>query len=82
MNEGLECLYVSPGDILLPGFEHGFFGGTCGLFENKLLLLGSLRYFNDGEKIRQFLAKTKMEIIELYDGPLVDGGSILDIPHH
>jgi hypothetical protein len=81
-NEGLECLYVSPGDILLPGFEHGFFGGTCGVFENELLLIGGLKNFKDGEKIRQFLAKTKMEIIELYEGPLVDGGSILDIAHH
>ncbi|NOX47144.1 MAG: hypothetical protein GXO89_09230 [Chlorobi bacterium] len=77
INEGLEILYVSPRDVLLPGFEHGFFGGACGVFENKLLLIGSLEHFNDGEKIRQFLAKAKMEIIELYDGPLVDGGSIL-----
>ncbi len=82
MKEGLETLFVSPKDILLPGFEHGFLGGACGFFENKLLLLGSLDYFKDGEKTRQFLAKAKMEIIELYLGPLVDGGSILNIAHH
>ncbi len=76
-NEGLEILYVSPKDILLPGFEHGFFGGTCGVFENKLLILGSLKHFKDGEKTRQFLDKANMEIVELYDGPLFDGGSLL-----
>ncbi len=76
-NEGLEILYVSPKDILLPGFEHGFFGGTCGVFENKLLILGSLKHFKDGEKTRQFLDNAKMEIVELFKGPLFDGGSIL-----
>ncbi len=76
-NEGLEILYVSPKDILLPGFEHGFFGGTCGVFKNKLLILGSLKHFKDGEKTRQFLDNAKMEIVELFKGPLFDGGSIL-----
>ena len=79
MNEGLEILYVSPGDILLPGFEHGFFGGACGVFENKLLILGSLKHFKDGEKTRRFLKKAKMEVVELYDGLLFDGGGLLDL---
>ena len=76
-NEGLEVLYVSPKDIILPGFEHGFFGGACGIYENKLLILGSLKYFRDGVKLRKFLDKAKMEVVELYDGPLYDGGSII-----
>jgi len=76
-SEGLEILYVSPKDILLPGFEHGFFGGACGVFENKLLILGSLKYFKDGKKLHQFLEKAKMEVVELYNGSLYDAGSIL-----
>jgi hypothetical protein len=74
---GLEVLYVDPDGILLPGFNHGFIGGTCGVWQNKLFFIGSLKYFPEGQKIKDFV--TGMEIIELYDGSLFDGGSILFI---
>lgn len=75
--KGLEVLYIDPKGILLPGFEHGFFGGTCGIFQDKVFFTGSLDHFPEGKKARQFLSG--YEIIELYDGPLFDGGSILFI---
>ena len=75
--KGLEVLFVNPKGILLPGVEHGFFGGCCGIFENKIFFIGSLNHFPDGEKVRQFLPD--YEIIELYDGPLFDGGSLIFI---
>jgi len=75
--KGLEVLYVDPKGILLPGFDHGFIGGTCGVFKNQIFFLGSLDHFNEGEKIRGFLKDH--EIIELYDGPLFDGGGLLFI---
>ena len=75
--KGGEVLFVRPQGIVLPGFQHGFIGGTCGIADNKLFLLGSLKYHTDGEKIRNFVKKTNLQIIELYSGPLFDGGSIL-----
>lgn len=72
---GFEVLFVSPEGILLPGFEHGFFGGCCGVLDNKIFFIGSLNQFPEGEKVRNFLEG--YEIVELYDGPLFDGGSLI-----
>ena len=75
----LNNLYVDPSDILLPGMKHGFFGGACGIFENSVFILGTLDKFKDGIKVRNYLEVLHYKIIELYDGPLFDGGSIIFI---
>ncbi|MCF8296239.1 MAG: hypothetical protein K9J13_01725 [Saprospiraceae bacterium] len=77
VKENLNVLFVSPKGILLEAFENGFFGGACGLCDNKVFIIGSLKYFPEGEKARAFLNKLNYEIIELYDGPLIDGGSLV-----
>lgn len=74
-NLNLEVLFVNPQGISLPGFDHGFFGGTCGLRRDQIFFVGSLDHVADGEKIRKYLSN--YDIIELYDGPLYDGGSII-----
>ncbi len=76
-NYNLDLLFVDPKDILLPGMKHGFFGGCCGIWENKVFILGNLNHFSDGEKVKTYLHHLQYEIIELYDGPLFDGGSVL-----
>jgi len=70
--QGFDVLFVHPSGILLPGFDHGFIGGCCGISENKIFFIGSLKHFPEGDKIRSFVKK--MEIVEVYDGPLVDWG--------
>jgi len=70
-------LNVSPEGILLEGFPHGFFGGCCGVWEDIVFINGSLKFYKDGEKVRDFLKELNFEIIELKEGPLVDIGSIL-----
>jgi hypothetical protein len=74
--KNLNVQYVSPDGILLSGFEHGFFGGCCGLWDHKLFLTGSLDQFPEGNEIRHFVEAASIEIIELYKGPLFDGGGI------
>lgn len=74
-----QILYVSPKDILLPDFPHGFFGGCCGIFENKVFINGSLKFNDDGEKVESFLNSLDYEIIELDNGPLIDVGSFFFI---
>ena len=73
----LDVLYVNPDGILLPGHKNGFIGGACGITEYKLFFLGDLDYFPEGDKIRKYI--TDYEIIELYKGPLFDGGSLIFI---
>ena len=74
---GLEVLFVDPEGVLLPGFKNGFIGGTCGVWQNKIFFIGSLQHFPKGQKVRDFIRD--MEIVELYDGPLFDGGSLIFI---
>jgi hypothetical protein len=81
MNDnGCKVLYISPDSVLLSGFDQGFFGGACGVYENKVFVIGSLQHYQEGENVRKFLSELQYEIIELYDGPLFDGGSVLFLP--
>ena len=77
VREGVDVLLVRPEGILLPGFRNGFIGGACGVFENHIFFLGSLKHHIDGKEIEMFVRKNGFEIIELYSGPLFDGGGIL-----
>lgn len=77
VKNGLEVLFVKPDGILLPGFDNGFIGGTCGIYGSTIFFIGNLDHFQEGEKVKQFL--TGYKIIELYDGPLFDGGSLIFI---
>jgi hypothetical protein len=70
-------LNVSPTKIHLEGFPNGFFGGCCGVWNDKVFINGSLSLHPDGEKIREFLFALDYQIIELVEQPLTDVGSIL-----
>jgi hypothetical protein len=77
--KGIETLFVDPRGIKLHGFDYGFFGGTCGILGNKLFIIGNLRFFAEGRIVRDFIENSGMEVIELYKGPLFDGGGIFFI---
>jgi len=70
-------LSVTTEGISLPGFKNGFFGGCCGVFRDKLFVLGSLDKYPDGERVRYFVGGTGFEIIELCNTELFDGGGVL-----
>ncbi len=76
---GVEVLYVSPAGILLPGMTQGFFGGCCGIHRDQLMIAGSLDYLPRGEDVRAFAAKAGLSVVELYQGPLFDGGGIFSL---
>jgi hypothetical protein len=73
---GLDYLYISPEEILLPGHRHGFIGGCMGVYENSVFLTGNLNRHPDGKKLDSFLRERNYNIISLYDGKLFDGGGI------
>jgi hypothetical protein len=77
--EGLDILLVNPAGIILPGEDYGLFGGTSGISDNRIFISGNLEYFPEGKKVRRYLENLNYEIIELYKGPLYDGGSVLII---
>jgi hypothetical protein len=75
----MKSHYVSPESIILQGYKHGFFGGTCGITEDKIFFIGNLWFYRDGQRVKKILSDLDYEIIELYNGPLYDGGSIIFI---
>jgi len=77
LRHGFEVLFVNPNGIILSGFNNGFIGGTCGIFEDKIVFIGNLNHLPEGNKIQKFVSD--YEIIELYNGPLYDGGSLIFI---
>jgi hypothetical protein len=74
---GLHPLGLHPSGIHLEGFPNGFFGGCCGVLEDIVFINGELRYYREGDKVREYLEGLDYKIIELSDTQLVDVGSIL-----
>jgi hypothetical protein len=74
---GMDVLLVDPAGIVIHDLKHGFIGGACGVHEDKVFIIGSLKHFGDGKLVRSYIKNLGYQIIELYDGPLYDGGSIM-----
>ena len=77
--DGLTIKYINPDKIILPGVNNGFFGGCCGIYQDKLFIIGNLNYLSEGQLLKEFVSSNGIQIIELYNGPLYDGGSIFFI---
>jgi radical SAM superfamily enzyme len=73
-----ECkvFYIDPKQIKLEGHDHGFFPGCCGVWKNNLIVCGSTKYLKEKEELDRFLKDNNFNLIELYDGELVDVGSV------
>lgn len=76
---GCNVFYVDPHQIALPGHDHGFFPGCCGLVDDIVVVCGALKRLKECKELKKFIRRNKMKIIELYDGELVDVGSIFFI---
>ncbi len=79
LENGLECYYFSPDDIVLSGFPYGFIGGSMGQYRNMVFIIGRLKYHSQGDKIECLFKRLNYEVVELYNGPLFDGGSLFFI---
>ncbi len=76
----IDVLLLPPGDIILPGLDYGFIGGTCGLLDNNTLAFyGNLNMYKYGDKVLNFLKKHNVKPIFLSRGKLIDRGSIFCI---
>jgi hypothetical protein len=76
LKQGLNCLYLSPKEILLPGFANGFVGGCMGTYKNRVFIIGNPDFHSEGKQLQAFLHGMNYEIISLYNGRLFDGGSL------
>lgn len=72
-----NCLYCNPNSIKLPPYPHGFIGGCLGVYNNTVYVIGNFDYIECGDKIRTFIKDEGMKVVELYNGPLYDGGGVV-----
>lgn len=73
---GIDVLEITPGHILLDGFNYGFIGGASfKIAPDKLAFTGTLHFHPDEERILGFLRKRKIEPVYLKDMPPRDIGS-------
>lgn len=77
---GFDVLVINKGDIKLQNFDYGFIGGATGkISEDKMLITGNAEKLSDCDRIKSFLYKHDVELIELTDGCVEDIGSIFPL---
>ena len=72
----VKVLYIDPKQIKLEGQRNGFFPGCCGVWKNNLIVCGSTKNLKEKSELDKFLKDNNFNLIELYDGELIDVGSI------
>lgn len=73
---GINVHYFESDDVKLEGQDHGFIAGAMGVFQDSVFIIGSLSQYKEGEKLKMLIESNNMKIVELYNGPLIDGGGI------
>ena len=73
---GTSILYIDPKQIKLEGQKNGFFPGCCGVWKNNFIVCGSTKNLKEKAELDKFLKDNNFNLIELYDGDLVDMGSV------
>lgn len=75
-----DVLLLPYGDISLPGFNYGFIGGCGGKTSlGEMCFFGHLKYYKYKNEIINFLNRYNIKPIYLYNGPLIDRGSLFVI---
>lgn len=74
----LSVLGIKPGGILLPGYDYGFIGGTCGVCPERgeVWFAGDPLTHPDGAEITAFIEHRGYCTVPLSDGPLFDCGGM------
>lgn len=77
---GFDVLLISPGGIILEGYDTGFIGGCCGkLSAERMLFCGNPRRHPDGDRILYFLSRHGVTAECTHDGVLVDFGGFITV---
>ena len=79
--DGVEVLLISPGNIILNGYDYGFIGGASGKIDNNtVVFLGNVTNHPDYRRIENFCENHNISIkIICKDMPLTDIGGIVKI---
>jgi hypothetical protein len=75
-SHGIDSLFITSGNIDLPGFQYGFIGGAGGTFKDCVYLSGRLDNHPDKFEIEQFIAAKDLNLKILTDETIFDSGSL------
>lgn len=75
----IEAAFIPSGEVRLAGYPYGFLGGACGIALKYWFICGNLKHSAHENAFRQVAEISGTQIIELYDGPLTDVGTILSL---
>ena len=79
-NNGVEVLQISPGHILLEGYDYGFIGGSGFCDGNFVFFFGDVSRHPDHQLIRNFCEKYhKIIRVICKEYPLTDIGGVVEI---
>ena len=76
IKEKVKTLLISAENIKLDGYNHGFIGGCGVVLDNKLYLLGEIKYIPDCDKIVELLNEENCTCFEILTGDVCDFGGI------
>lgn len=78
VENGIDVLLIRniPGAILLNGYNTGFIGGTCGVFDSSIYFCGNISLHPDFYNIKNFCKKHDVIVNYLSDHTLSDVGGI------
>ena len=80
IGEGFDVLVISPGDIILEGYDTGFIGGCCGkISADRMLFRGDVSTHPDGHAILEFLAERGVSAECIGQGKLIDFGGFVPL---
>jgi hypothetical protein len=79
--KGIDVLRLECGDsIRLPGLDHGFIGGSCGMISDTVCAVnGSVDKLRGSGPMLSFLSERGKTILQLSDGYVTDIGSIIPL---
>jgi len=78
--EGVDVLLTDDSDILLPGFDHGFIGGSCFMADAKTLAVnGNIELHSSCKKIKEFCNLHSVSLLSLSRNPVMDIGSFIPV---
>lgn len=80
INSGFNVYFLPDNQIKLVGYDHGFWGGACGLIDKNLMFFtGDITRLDCYGTLIKILKKEKIEPVYPSDISLMDNGSIIPL---
>ena len=77
--DGIEVMKITPGHIVLEGYDYGFIGGASAVIGNEVLFFGNIERHIDHAAIVSFIVSHGYTPVSLSDSELYDyGGAVIN----